>query len=777
MGAGSFEEESLENMPAIALPENCLLPEMVAKYEISRLRSRKAAKMAVDNDSMVFIVTQKDATVPNPTKMDLYQMGTIARIRQRLDLPGDHVRLVVEGKERAQLVSFVREFPYLYANVERLPVEPLAMEEPEAEAYLRSIRDVFQRYAQMGKKMTMDQVDIILRNQSVASMAWQIARSLPLTWKKRQAILDCDSEDEVVRMVYQLLVDELRISEIQQEIQMKTQSAMEKSQREYVLREQMKVIRAELGEEGVEGDADRFEKRLKALEIGNEEAEKIQREINRFRRMVSNTADAAVMRSYLETLLDLPWNHRTEDSKDLGRAWQILQSEHYGLKDVKERVMEFLAVRCLTGGSRSPILCLVGPPGTGKTSVAKSIAEALDKRYVRVSLGGVGDEAQVRGHRRTYVGALPGDITVALRQAKCSNPLMLLDEIDKTSYNHRGDVASALLEVLDPEQNAHFLDHYVDIPQDLSQVLFLATANDMGNIPKPLLDRMEVVEIPGYTANEKVHIAQDHLIPKQLKENGLTREQMSISEGAIRQIINLYTKEAGVRTLERTIGKICRKVARMAMESGDGERAEVTEENLVEYLGNPRYDYLMANQKDEVGICRGLAWTQVGGVTMEIEVNVMPGKGELLMTGQLGDVMKESAKAGITFIRSIADEYGVSEEFFSKHDLHVHIPEGAVPKDGPSAGITMATAMLSAITGRPVRADLAMTGEITLRGRVLRIGGLKEKLLAAKYAQITRVLVPASNRLDVEEMDEEITSGLDIVYVSSMNDVIPRALV
>lgn len=576
-------------------------------------------------------------------------------------------------------------------------------------------------------------------------------------------------------MLGAILGNEIEVSQITRDLQKKLKVRVDKNQREYILREQLKVIREELGEENVTGQAEEYIQKLKQLTASEEVKAKIEKEIHRFKSMNSNSAESSMLSGYIETVLDLPWDNRSKDCEDLERAWKILEEGHYGLKDVKERIMEFLSVRKLTKKGKSPILCLVGPPGTGKTSIAKSVAEALDKKYVRICLGGVRDEAEIRGHRKTYVGAMPGRITVALQQAKVNNPLMLLDEIDKTSSDYKGDTSAALLEVLDPEQNKHFNDHYVEIPQDLSEVLFIATANDAQSIPRPLMDRMEVIEISGYTENEKEHIAKEHLIPKQMDDNGLAKGQLVIQAAALKKIINLYTKEAGVRNLERKIGQICRKAAREIMENGK-TKVTVTSKNLENYLGKERYSYLMANKKDEVGIARGLAWTQVGGDTLQIEVNVMPGKGEFILTGQLGDVMKESAQLGITYIRSVADTYGIKPEFFKEHDLHVHIPAGAVPKDGPSAGITMATAMLSAITERKVRADLAMTGEITLRGRVLAIGGLKEKLLAAKYAGIKQVLVPKSNKPDIEEMDSEILDGLKLTFVEEMKEVLKEAL-
>ena len=769
-----MSEELYEVFPALAMYHDLVLPGGVGNVEAMRLRDRKAAKMAVLGDSKVFLTAVIHPESPNPGPGDLESIGVIAKIRQVAEQPGESTRLVVEAAERARLVSFEREFPYLVARVVREPLLPSMMDEPEKQAYDRAIRDGFQRYLKAVPKVPREQVNAILIQPRLEDMVQSLLAALPLPMKLKQQVLKCNTEDERIVLAYDILVQESQVAQIQMDIQKKTQKAMEKNQREYFLREQMKVIREELGEDGIDSDADRFTQKLSEIEIGPEEKAKVEREIGRFRRLNINSMDAMVMRTYIETLLELPWKHVTEDALDMDAAWELLEKEHYGLKEVKERIMDFLAVRGLTGGSRSPILCLVGPPGTGKTSIAKSIAKALHKKYIRVCLGGVKDEAQIRGHRRTYVGALPGEITSALRQAGCSNPLMLLDEIDKTGSDYKGDVSSALLEVLDPEQNARFHDHYVDIPQDLSQVLFLATANDMHSIPRPLLDRMEVVEIPGYTANEKMHIAKEHLLPKQIGENGLPEGALNLTDGALMEIISRYTKEAGVRSLERTIGKICRKAARRVMaKNSDG--LVVTDQNLGEFLGKPKFNYQMANEKDEIGIVRGLAWTQVGGDTLEIEVNVMPGKGELILTGKLGDVMKESAQAGITYVRSVAASYGVDAAFFKEHDLHVHIPEGAVPKDGPSAGITMATAMLSAVVEKPVRANLAMTGEITLRGRVLPIGGLKEKLLAAKYAHIGKVLVPAQNRPDIEEMEEEILEGLVLVYVETMEDVLREA--
>ena len=624
-------------------------------------------------------------------------------------------------------------------------------------------------------KISKDLAAQIMNITELEELISQIAVNVPLTYQNKQKILEAVSLENQYEVLAAILNNEIEVLQIGHDLQRKLKARVDKNQRDYILREQLKLIREELGEENTADTAEEYRQKAEALDAPQEVKDKLNKEIDRFKSMNNAAAESSVLSTYIETLLGLPWDKKSEDSTDLKEAWKILEEGHYGLKDVKERIMEFLAVRKLTSGGKSPILCLVGPPGTGKTSIAKSVAEALHKKYVRICLGGVRDEAEIRGHRKTYVGAMPGRITAALSQAGVSNPLMLLDEIDKTSSDYKGDTSAALLEVLDPEQNNHFNDHYVEVPQDLSEVLFIATANDMDGIPRPLLDRMEVIEISGYTENEKEHIAKDHLIPKQLEVNGIPEGKLKIQTPALRKIITLYTREAGVRGLERKIGQICRKAAREIMEN-DQKKVTVNSKNLENYLGKARYSYLMANKKDEVGIARGLAWTQVGGDTLQIEVNVMPGKGELVLTGQLGDVMKESAQAGISYIRSVADKYGIAPEFFQENDIHVHIPEGAVPKDGPSAGITMATAMLSAIIGREVRADVAMTGEITLRGHVLPIGGLKEKLLAAKYAKIKQVLVPKDNKPDIQEMDAEILDGLKISFVDNMNEVLHEAL-
>ena len=763
-------------LPSIALRGTTILPGMIVHFDISRERSVKAIEAAMLHDQKIFLVTQIDPEVETPDLAGVYQVGTIAYIKQVVKLPQNLLRVLVEGTGRATLVKFEQEFPFIRSEITPVDDENMQMPEPVMEAMYRSLKELFHRYCMENGKVSKELVAQILNIENIEELVEQIAVNLPLSYQNKQKILEALTLEERYEVLGAILSNEIEIMQIGRDLQKKVKARVDKNQREYILREQLKLIREELGEDNTADDAEEFKKKLQELQASDEVKEKISKEIERFKNTNSNVSENAVLRGYIETMLALPWDKKSTDSDDLKEAWKVLQEGHYGLKDVKERVMEFLSVRKLTHKGKSPILCLVGPPGTGKTSIAKSIAEAMHKKYVRICLGGVRDEAEIRGHRKTYVGAMPGRITAALQQAGVSNPLMLLDEIDKTSSDYKGDTSAALLEVLDPEQNSKFMDHYIEVPQDLSEVLFIATANDVQGIPRPLLDRMELIEIAGYTENEKEHIAKEHLIPKQMEENGIEKGKLTIQSAALKKIINNYTKEAGVRNLERTIGQICRKTARLIMEE-DKKKVTVTSKNLSDFLGKEHFNYLMANKKDEIGISRGLAWTQVGGDTLQIEVNVMPGKGELILTGQLGDVMKESAQAGITYIRSIASDYNVGPEFFQENDIHVHIPEGAVPKDGPSAGITMATAILSAIIKKPVRADLAMTGEITLRGRVLPIGGLKEKLLAAKYAKIKEVLVPAENKPDIQELDKEITDGLTITFVSSMKEVLNKALV
>ena len=768
-------KQPISILPALALRGTTILPDMIVHFDVSRERSMKAIEAAMLQDEKIFLVTQKDPEIETPEIKDLYKVGTVAYIKQVVKLPHDLLRVLVEGLERSELVGLEQEDPFLMAETVGVEADGAQYGRSLREAMYRSIRELFQKYCLESGRISKDLAAKILNIQNLEELVSQISVNVPLSYQNQQKILEALTLEEQYEVLAAILTNEIEVLQIGHDLQHKLKARVDKNQREYILREQLKLIREELGEDNTADTAEEYRDKLKELQASKEVRNKISKEIDRFKSMNSSAAESSVLSTYIETLLDLPWDKKSEDSMDLEEAWKILEDGHYGLKDVKERIMEFLAVRKLTSGGKSPILCLVGPPGTGKTSIAKSVAEALHKKYVRICLGGVRDEAEIRGHRKTYVGAMPGRITVALQQAGVSNPLMLLDEIDKTSSDYKGDTSAALLEVLDPEQNSRFNDHYVEVPQDLSEVLFIATANDMEGIPRPLLDRMEVIEVSGYTENEKEHIAREHLIPKQLEVNGIPKGKLTIQPAALRKMITLYTREAGVRGLERTIGRICRKAAREIMENGQ-DKVVVNTKNLDTFLGKSRYSYLMANKKDEVGIARGLAWTQVGGDTLQIEVNVMPGKGELVLTGQLGDVMKESAMAGISYIRSVADQYDIKQEFFQENDIHVHIPEGAVPKDGPSAGITMATAMLSAIIDRKVRADVAMTGEITLRGRVLPIGGLKEKLLAAKYARIKQVLVPKENKPDIQEIDAEILDGLKISYVDNMKEVLHEAL-
>ena len=766
----------IQHLPAIALRGTTILPDMIVHFDVSREKSMKAIEKAMVQDQKVFLITQRDPETEEPAQEDLYKIGTIAEIKQLVKTKKNMIQVLVEGQERGELLRFEENPLYLEAEIALFEEE---QEEPEGnvkEAMLRGIKELFVRYCNENPKLSKDLAGQILELEDVRRVIDQIAVNLPMKYEDKQKILEAVNLEERYEVLGGILCNEIDIMQIRTDLNSKVKERVDKNQRDYILREQLKVIREELGDQDTLSEADQFKEQVSKLKASKEVKEKINREIDRFKNAAGMQAEAGVIRSYIETLLSLPWDKVSRDNKNLAKAKKILEEDHYGLEKVKERIMEFLAVRTLTKKGESPILCLAGPPGTGKTSIARSVARALDKEYVRMSLGGVRDEAEIRGHRRTYIGAMPGRIANGLIQAGVKNPLMLLDEIDKVSSDYKGDTSSALLEVLDSEQNRKFRDHYVEITLDLSEVLFIATANDLQTIPRPLLDRMEVIEISSYTQNEKEHIAREHLIPKQIKAHGLKENQLLISDEALREVIAGYTKEAGVRSLERKLGEICRKTARKILEDKE-ETISVNVDNLESFLGRARYTYQRKNKTDEVGIVRGLAWTSVGGDTLQIEVNLMPGKGEFLLTGQLGDVMKESAQAGISYIRSVAEEYGIKPEFFQKHDLHIHIPEGAVPKDGPSAGITMATAMLSAMTNTPVKANVAMTGEITLRGRVLPIGGLKEKLLAAKSAGMKKVLIPFENQADVEELDEEITGGMKIVPVKTMKEVLKHALV
>ncbi len=769
-------EDKKITMPAVALRGLTILPGMVQHFDISREKSIRAIETAMMGNQKVYLVTQRHPEQETPAVADLYQMGTISQIKQLVKMPGGIIRVMVEGDKRAALLTLFEEGPYLEAEVEEAPMQEEQLTDTVKEAMSRIVKEKLEEFGNANPKAVKDFIGSLLVITDLEQLLTQTANEFPWDFAVKQEMLECDYWSHLYDRIVYYLMRELEILMIKRDYQGKVKEHIDKNQRDYILREELKVIREELGDDSGTEDADGYMEQLEKLNADKETKEKIKKEIQRFKGMPGGSQEANVLRTYIETVLEMPWKKVSRDNQDIIHAKEILEEDHYGLEKVKDRVLEFLAVRALTKKGTSPILCLVGPPGTGKTSIARSVARALGKKYVRISLGGIHDEAEIRGHRKTYVGAMPGRIADAMRQAGVSNPLMLLDEIDKVSADYRGDVSSALLEVLDGEQNVKFRDHYLEIPLDLSGVLFIATANDASTIPRPLLDRMEVIEVSSYTENEKFHIAKKYLIPKQLERNGLTEEMLSFSDKALEKIIHNYTREAGVRNLERRIGEICRKAAREFLEKKK-KTVHVTEGNLQKYLGKEKITFENANEEDEVGIVRGLAWTSVGGDTLQIEVNVMPGDGKLQMTGQMGDVMKESAQIALTYVRSVADRYGVESRYFKEHDLHLHIPEGAVPKDGPSAGITMATAMLSAVTGKKVCASVAMTGEITLRGRVLPIGGLKEKTLAARMAHMKKVLVPDKNRPDMAEISKEITKGMEIVFVKTMDDVVREAFV
>ena len=769
-------DNETRSLPMVALRGLTIMPEMIVHFDVSRERSIAAIQQAMVEEQEIFLVAQKSIETENPGQDDVYETGTVASVKQLIKLSKKVVRVLVEGKNRAVLKKIEETDPYLRAEVEVLEEQEITIpDDLNAEAMMRGLKEIITEYAAKNGKISKESVAEILDITDLKRLVNEVAANIPLKYKDQQELLEeLDFWSRYEKLSLKL-VNEMQIMEIKEELQKKVKSKVDKHQKEYLLREQLKVIREELGEDTTFSDADEFEEACSKLDAPEEVKEKLHKEIGLFKNTIGSQAENGVIRTYIETILEMPWNKRAEDNTDINYAKEVLEADHYGLEQVKERILEFLAVRTLTQKGESPILCLVGPPGTGKTSIAKSLARSLKKPFVRISLGGVRDEAEIRGHRKTYVGAMPGRIANGIRTAGVKNPVLLLDEIDKVSTDYKGDTFSALLEVLDSEQNSKFRDHYLEVPLDLSEVTFITTANTLQTIPRPLLDRMEIIEITSYTENEKLHIAIEHLISKQLEKHGITDEQLSFSKKAIWKIAHNYTKEAGVRQLEREIGNICRKAAKELLTT-EKEKITVTDRNLHKFLGKEKYSYQMANAAPEVGIVRGLAWTSVGGDTLQIEVNVMPGKGEIMLTGQLGDVMKESARAGISYIRSVSKKYAIAEDFFEKHDIHVHIPEGAVPKDGPSAGITMATAMLSAVTGKKVRADLAMTGEITLRDRVLPIGGLKEKLLAAKNAGIQTVLIPKENTADVEELSSEITKGLEIIPVETMEEVLKKAL-
>ena len=770
-------------IPAVPLRGLTILPDMIIHFDLNRPKSIAAVEKAMMNESIFFVVAQRDADKDEPALEDLYPVGCIIKVNQLLKMPGGVIRVLAEGRKRAYLKGIEETDGYLSATIREVtPEDERSGMSMETEiAMVREIGDIFSEYVKLFPKVGKSLEGHINEASDLGKLLDQISINLPIQYTAKQTILEAVDLKERYTELSRLLKNEISVARIRMDLAKDVKERVDKNQQEYILREQMRTIEEKLGVNDEKAEIDQMQEACDALIASDEIKEKITKEINRLRKMAGFNSEVAVERGYIETLLEMPWDKVSTDRADIHLAEKILDRDHYGLEKVKDRILEFLAVKVLNDHGQSPIICLVGPPGTGKTSIAKSVAEALDKKYVRISLGGVRDEAEIRGHRRTYVGALPGRIATGLKNAGVKNPLMLLDEIDKVSSDYKGDTSAALLEVLDSEQNVHFNDHYIELPVDLSEVMFICTANNAADIPRPLLDRMEIIEVNSYTANEKFHIAKEHLIPKTYEKNGLTREQLTITDSALRKIIDGYTREAGVRGLERKIGELCRKAAREILnrrEDGKEDKLiKVTASNLKDYLGKVKYTRDMAEKKAQVGIVRGLAWTSVGGDTLEIEVNVMPGRGEVVLTGQMGDVMKESARAGLGYVRSVASDYGLEPKVFQKNDIHIHIPEGAVPKDGPSAGITMATAMLSALAKIPVHGGLAMTGEVTLRGRVLPIGGLKEKLLAAGQAGITQVLIPRENEKDLEEIGEEITAGLKIRTVTSMDEVLKYALV
>lgn len=768
-----------DTLPAVTLRGLTILPGMVIHFDLSRDASISSVEQAMLGDQRLLVVSQKDPGKENPGMEDIYDVGTVTLIRQVSKLPEHILRVLVEGVSRARIHGFSQTANGIVTQVSYERDDRADIDEVSAEAMTRTVKEALEAYGACFPKVGKAVQDQIEEGMELGKILDSITINMPLPVADKQKILSAISVRERFSILTEILTREVEVIRIKSDLAKNIRQRIDKNQRDYILREQMQYIKEELGENNTDSDVEQFLAEAEKLKAKPEVKGKIRKEIRRYKNVAGSGSESAVERAYIETLLELPWDKASRDSRDLEGAEKILNEQHYGLEKVKERMLEFLAVRMLTGNAGSQIICLVGPPGTGKTSVAKSVAEALKKKYVRICLGGVRDEAEIRGHRKTYVGAMPGRIVAAVKQAGVKNPLMLLDEIDKLGSDYKGDPASALLEVLDGEQNHAFRDHYVEIPIDLSEVLFIATANSRDGIPRPLLDRMEIIEVNSYTANEKFHIAREHLVKKAFRKNGIRKGEIAFSDEAIRDIVRFYTREAGVRGLERQIGAVCRKEARAIFDRRKQkltEEVNITPDKLEHYLGKPKYRQDKINEKPEVGIVRGLAWTSVGGDTLQIEVNVMPGEGKIDLTGQMGDVMKESARTALSYVRSVSGKYKVAENFYKKKDFHIHIPEGAVPKDGPSAGITMATALLSAVTHMSVRADLAMTGEVTLRGRVLPIGGLKEKVLAAKMAEVKTVLVPKENEKDIEEIPEEVKEGLEILFVETMEEVADLAL-
>ena len=762
-------------MPIVALRGLVIMPDMVLHFDVSRKKSAAALESAMQHDQMIMVTAQTEPDIEDPVLDELHRIGCMARIKQLVRMPKDVVRVLVEGKFRAEIEDLIASTPFLLGDVIIHDTQDRVEDETRAEAMRRILVEKVEQLGSAGQKFGPDVMKLTEKASDIVRLTNALCNNAQMPWKERQKLLEIFDFEERYEAICRHLQKEYEVMLIGREISAKVKADLDKNQKDYVLREQIKVIREELGED-TESEADEYRAQADKLKCSDEVREKLYKEIRRFEQVPPGASESVVYRNYIEHMLEMPWDKMTRDNRNLDKAQKILREDHYGLDKVKERIVEYLAVRLLTRKGEAPVLCLVGPPGTGKTSIARSIARALSKKYVRISLGGVHDEAEIRGHRKTYIGAMPGRIAAALRQAGTKNPVLLLDEIDKVSTSDfKGDTYSALLEVLDGEQNVAFRDNYLEVPLDLSEVLFIATANSLDNVPRPLLDRMEIIEINTYTLQEKLHIAKEHLIEKQIEANGLKSRQLSISDSALQKIILNYTREAGVRNLERCIGEICRKTARQILQDGK-KSVHVTERNLSQYLGQVRFEYDTILEKNEIGVVRGLAWTAVGGDTLSVEVNVMPGSGEFDITGQVGSVMRESAMAGISYIRSISSTLSLPDGFFEKNDFHIHIPEGAVPKDGPSAGVTMVTAMYSALTGIPVKADVAMTGEVTLRGRVLPIGGLREKTIAAKVAGIHTVIVPEKNRRDILELSKEITRDLNFVYAGTMADILPVAL-